>query len=181
LGGPYAIAPSNASGGTFTASNYAIAYVNGALTVIPANLLVTVANASKIFGETPTLTAFSVAGLVNGETVGAFTETSPGTAASASVAGSPYVITAGSASGGTFTASNYSIAYVNGQLTVLPRTQVLSVVVPSVMTANVETAATPAIVLAGTPAELQGVLPAELPPASSDADLGETPKEGLNK
>jgi hypothetical protein len=33
--GPYAITPSAATGGTFTPSNYAITYLNGALTVIP--------------------------------------------------------------------------------------------------------------------------------------------------
>ena len=55
----------------------------------------------------------------NGETVGSVTETSPGTAATASVAGSPYAITpASAATGGTFTPSNYTITYVNGALTV---------------------------------------------------------------
>jgi hypothetical protein len=58
--------------------------------------------------------------LVNGDTVGAFKIFSPGAAAGASVAGSPYPITLSQASGGTFVASNYSIVYVNGVLTVLP-------------------------------------------------------------
>jgi hypothetical protein len=35
-GSPYAIVPSNATGGTFTPSNYSISYVNGALVVTPA-------------------------------------------------------------------------------------------------------------------------------------------------
>ena len=39
VGGPYAIVPSAATGGTFALSNYAISYVNGALTVNPAALV----------------------------------------------------------------------------------------------------------------------------------------------
>ena len=35
VGSPYAIVPSNATGGSFTPSNYSISYVNGALTVTP--------------------------------------------------------------------------------------------------------------------------------------------------
>ena len=118
-GSPYAITPSSATG-TFTPSNYTIGYVNGALTVNPAGLTVTASNASKTYGQTPTLTAFTTAGLLNGETVGSVTETSPGTAAAASVAGSAYVITPSSATGGTFTPSNYTIGYVNSALIVNP-------------------------------------------------------------
>ena len=120
VGSPYAITPSNAAGGSFTPSNYTIAYVNGTLTVIPAALTVTASNVAKSYGQTPTLSAFTTAGLMNGETVGSVTETSPGTVASASVAGSPYAITPSNATGGSFTPSNYTIAYVNGVLTVIP-------------------------------------------------------------
>ena len=116
----YAIAPSGASGGSFSPSNYRTAYVDGALSVVRAALTVRASDASKVFGETPALTAFTAVGLVNGETIGGVAETSPGTAASASVAGSTYPITPGSASGGSFAASNYAIAYVNGALTVTP-------------------------------------------------------------
>ena len=119
-GGPYAVIPGNAVGGSFNASNYTILYNNGVLSVTPANLLVTVANTTKYYGETPILTAFTVNGLLNGDTIGAFTETSPGTAQSASVAGSPYPIQFSPASGGTFNNSNYNTSYVNGTLTVLP-------------------------------------------------------------
>jgi filamentous hemagglutinin family protein len=119
-GSPYAITPGNAAGGTFTASNYTIRYVNGTMTVVPVGLTVTAANDTKFFGETSFDSGFIVVGLVNGETVGAFTLTSAGAPANASVAGSPYPIRLSPASGGTFTASNYSIVYVNGLLTVLP-------------------------------------------------------------
>jgi hypothetical protein len=114
-----------------------------------------VANITKIYGQTPILTAFTHAGLMNGESIDAVTESSPGAAATASVAGSPYVITPGIATGGTFTASNYSISYVNGALTVLPLIPALpSVVAPKVVpvTADEEIAdIVPTVVLARPP------------------------------
>jgi hypothetical protein len=131
--GPYAITPSAATGGTFTPGNYTIAYVNGALTVTPAPLTVTANDSTKTFGQTPALTGFTTTPLVNGETIGSVTETSPGSVATASVAGSPYAITPSGATGGTFTPSNYTIAYNNGVLTVTP------VVVPPVVIPPVET------------------------------------------
>ena len=39
VGSPYAVVPSNATGGTFTPSNYSISYVNGVLTVTPATVV----------------------------------------------------------------------------------------------------------------------------------------------
>ena len=121
-GSPYAITPSAASGGNFNAANYSIAYANGALTVNPAALTITANNASKTYGQTAALspTAFSAIGLQNGETISSVTETSAGTATTAGVSGSPYAITPSAASGGSFNAANYSIAYANGALTVNP-------------------------------------------------------------
>jgi hypothetical protein len=118
--GPYSITPSAATGGTFAPGNYTISYVNGALTVTPAPLTVTANDSTKTFGQTPTLTGFTTTPLVNGETIGSVTETSPGSVATASVAGSPYAITPSGATGGTFTPGNYTIAYNNGVLTVTP-------------------------------------------------------------
>ena len=178
MGGPYGITPGYATGGTFTKSNYTIEYVNGVLTVVPASLLVTVANAMKTFGETPTLTAFSIAGLVNGETVGAFTEASLGTVASASVVGSPYPITISSASGGTFTPSNYKIAYINGMLTVTPQLQPLSIMVSPVRSNTLqgeEQAIMTSVVLGVAPSELQAVVPITPLPVLPDAVPPETP------
>jgi filamentous hemagglutinin family protein len=119
--GPYVIQPSQPVGGTFTASNYLLNYRNGSLKVKPAPMVVTAANDTKFFGSIDEITAFSMTGLVNGDTVGAFKISSPGASASASVAGSPYPISLSQASGGTFVASNYSIVYVNGVLTILPQ------------------------------------------------------------
>src|SRR4029078_11293239 len=104
------------------ASDYSISYVDGALTVNPASLTITANNQSKTYGQTVTFagTEFSSTGLQNSETVGSVTLTSAGAPASAHVAGSPYAIVASAATGGTFTASDYSISYVDGALTVNP-------------------------------------------------------------
>ncbi|HSW70634.1 MAG TPA: MBG domain-containing protein, partial [Gammaproteobacteria bacterium] len=118
---PYSITASNASGGTFTPSNYTISYNNGSLTVDPASLSITASNQSKTYGQTSLgTTAFISSGLQNGETIGSVTLTSPGAAASASVGSGPYTITASNASGGSFNPSNYTISYNNGSLTVDP-------------------------------------------------------------
>ncbi len=121
-GSPYVITVSNAAGGTFNPSNYAIAYDPGLLTVNPAALTITANNASKIYGQTFTFsgTEFAVAGLQNGETVGTATLGSVGAPAMAGVDGSPYAITASNATGGTFNPGNYSITYDPGLLTINP-------------------------------------------------------------
>jgi len=169
-GGPYPIIPSNAMGGTFNASNYNILYINGALSVTPANLLITVANTTKYYGESPTLTAFTVNGLLNGDTIGAFTETSPGTAQSASVAGSPYPIQVSPASGGTFINSNYNISYAIGTLNVLPLIQQTSFISSAAsgaatpQTSSLAPAWISSIVTGEPPVELLTILPTSLTP-----------------
>ena len=127
-GSPYAITPSGATGGSFTQSNYTISYANGVLSVAPAPLTVTASNVAKNYGDTPALTGFTTTALKNGETVGSVTESSPGSVATALAAGSPYAITPSGATGGTFTPSNYTIAYNTGVLTVTPA------VVPPIVT-----------------------------------------------
>ncbi|HEY8571481.1 MBG domain-containing protein [Phenylobacterium sp.] len=121
-GGPYAITPSNAVGGSFSAGNYSITYINGLLTVAPQSLIITANDLSKVYGELLTLpsTGFTATGLLNGDTVGGVTLVSAGAAPGASVGASPYAITPSSAVGGTFVASNYTLVYVNGLLTVAP-------------------------------------------------------------
>ena len=123
LGSPYTIIASNATGGTFTPSDYAISYVNGLLTINPVPLIVTANNASKTYGQTLTFvgTEFTVTGLQNGQTVGSVSLASLGAVANAIVGSSPYPIIPSNATGGTFTPSDYlSISYVNGLLTVNP-------------------------------------------------------------
>jgi filamentous hemagglutinin family protein len=119
-GGPYAIVASNASGGTFNASNYDISYDNGALTVDPATLTVTASNASKVYGDLATLngsTGFTAGGLVNGDTVTTVSLSSSGTTATAGAG--DYDIVAASAQGSGL--DNYTITYVDGTMTVTPR------------------------------------------------------------
>jgi hypothetical protein len=117
-GSPYAITPSAAAGAGL--GNYTISYVNGELTVDPAALTITADDRSKSYGDTVTFagTEFTTTGLVNGDAVTSVTLTSAGAAASASVAGSPYAIVPSAAVGAGL--GNYTISYVNGELTVDP-------------------------------------------------------------
>ncbi|MCF8052482.1 MAG: hypothetical protein K9L59_14665 [Desulfobacterales bacterium] len=115
------------------AGNYT---VNGtALTtadITPAPLGIAANSISKTYGSTVSFTGseFSSTGLKNGETVGSVNLASAGTAPTAGVAGSPYDITASSATGGTFNAANYTISYVDGILGVTP--------VPLIVTADAQ-------------------------------------------
>jgi filamentous hemagglutinin family protein len=121
-GGPYAITASNASGGSYVASNYTTTYLPGVLTLNPAPLTVTADNLAKTYGQAVTFapTAFVASGLLNGDTIAAVAETSPGAAATAAVAGGPYAITASGAVGGSYVASNYTTTYLPGVLTLNP-------------------------------------------------------------
>jgi filamentous hemagglutinin family protein len=127
-GSTYAITANNAAGGSFKLSNYTVTYLTGDLTVTPAPLVITADNAVKTYGQTLAFagTEFNSAGLVNGDTVGTVTLVSPGTPATASVAGSPYAIVPSNAVGGTFVASNYNIDYVNGALVIDPASLVVT-------------------------------------------------------
>jgi len=117
------IGSGSASGGTFTASNYSISYNNGNMIVSPAPLTVTVNDVSKTYGATLTgasgSTAFTSSGLQNGETIGSVT-IAYGTGSAASAATGTYTssVTASAATGGTFSANNYTISYVQGNITV---------------------------------------------------------------
>ena len=118
VGSPYDIVPSAAVGTGL--SNYAISYVNGALTVNPAALSVTANSTSKLYGQTVTFagTEFTTAGLLNSDSVTSVTLTSSGTAAIATVAGSAFNIIPSAAVGSSL--GNYSVNYVNGFLAVNP-------------------------------------------------------------
>jgi len=88
------------------------------VTVNPAPLTITAGAQGKTYGQALNLgtTAFTTGGLVNGDAVSAVTLTSPGAAATAAVAGSPYAITASAAVGTGL--ANYNISYQPGSLTV---------------------------------------------------------------
>jgi len=91
------------------------------LTITPAGLTITADSTSKTYGQTVTFTGteFISSGLQFGETVGTVTLNSTGAVNTATVAGSPYPIVPSNATGGTFNPLNYTINYVDGQLTVL--------------------------------------------------------------
>lgn len=119
-GSPYAIAVSNLTGGTYTASNYATTYAPGVLRVTPAALVIRANDATKPYLQTLTFTGqeFSTTGLRNGETVGSVGLSSPGATASAVPTSTPYAITASGGAGGTYTPGNYAISYTAGSLAV---------------------------------------------------------------
>lgn len=99
---------------------YDLSYGAGLLTVTPAPLTITANDQSKTAGSAVTFTGteFSASGLKNGETVATVSLASAG--APAAAAPGPYAITPSAAMGGTFAATNYSISYVNGLMTVNP-------------------------------------------------------------
>jgi hypothetical protein len=120
--GSYTITPSAATSGTFNAANYTIIYSTGTLTVSMAALTITANNQTKTYGQTVTFgsgsSQFTSSGLQNGETIGSVTLVCSGGAVNAAVSSSPYTITPSAATGGTFTAANYTITYNTGTLTV---------------------------------------------------------------
>ena len=116
--GTYNIVPFAAAGTDL--SNYTITYVDGTLTVNPAQLTITANSASKTYGTLATLsgTAFTETGLVtaNGDTITGVTETSTGAPVSATVGNYNIVPSAATGTG----LGNYTITYVDGTLTVNP-------------------------------------------------------------
>ena len=91
-------------------------------TITAAPLTITASAQSKTYGTTLSLgtTAFTTSTLYGSDTVTGVTLTSPGAAATATVAGSPYTITPSAATGSGL--SNYTITYATGNLTVNPAT-----------------------------------------------------------
>ena len=122
--GTYPIVPGAAVGSDLT--NYAITYLNGLLTISPASLTITANNRTKTYGQTVSFagTEFSASGLLNGDTVASVTLTSAGSAASATVSGSPYTIVPSAAAGTGL--GNYNITYFDGFLTVSQGASVVS-------------------------------------------------------
>ena len=106
--GAYAITPFGAS-----ATNYALAYVPGTLTINPAALTITANNATKTYGAAlPGFTA-SYSGFVNGDSSGVVSGLQLNTVAGAGSNVGSYAITPSGA-----TATNYTIGYVSGTLTI---------------------------------------------------------------
>ena len=100
-------------------SNYtAAALVQQSFTVNRAALTIRANDRTKSYGESVVFAGseFSAGGLFGTDAVTSLTLTSTGASALATVAGSPYAITAGAASG--IGLSNYDISYAAGTLTV---------------------------------------------------------------
>jgi hypothetical protein len=92
------------------------------LTIEKKDLTITATDQGKTYGDIFTFDLtfpsdhFTVSGLVNGDAVSEISLTSDGSAAGATVAGSPYAILAGGATGTGL--DNYNILYADGQMTV---------------------------------------------------------------
>jgi filamentous hemagglutinin family protein len=117
--GSYVTTPNATTFSSGLASNYAISYVNGALTVLPRPITITAADQSRIYGEAnPNIGAVTTNGLVNGDTLSVAFVASSATAFSN--VGS-YNLTPSSVGFTAGSSSNYAIAYAAGSLSVTPR------------------------------------------------------------
>ena len=119
--------PVSVSIGGANAGNYTVVQPGITANITQAALTVTASNVSKVYGTTLTggagSTAFTSSGLQNGETIGSVT-VAYGTGSASTAAVGTYIgsITPSAPTGGTFTASNYSITFVTGKITVTPAT-----------------------------------------------------------
>jgi hypothetical protein len=102
--------------GSLSAADYVFAFTNGTLTVSPAALTVTVANASKVYGQddSAALTG-SITGIENNDPITA-SYSSPGSGASA--APGTYAIDAALADAGSGKLGDYNVTILPGTLTV---------------------------------------------------------------
>jgi hypothetical protein len=105
-----------ATDGTGLASDYAVTFATGSLTVNQASLTVTSSSRSMPTGSTPATQSGTVTGLKNGDTFPAVYST---TATSTSPAGN-YPVT-GLLSDNQGKLANYSVSYVSGTLTLVQR------------------------------------------------------------
>jgi hypothetical protein len=109
--GTYAITPSG-----LTSTNYTIAFVDGMLTISPAPLMVAADNNTKVYGQANPVFTVSYSGFVNGDTASSLGGTlSFSTPATTSSPVGSYATTPGG-----LTSRNYTIAFVNGTLSVTP-------------------------------------------------------------
>jgi hypothetical protein len=153
--GTHPITGTLANGSGLT-SNYAVTLHPGTLTVSPAALTITASDETKTAGQTLTFgsgsTLFSSSGLQNGETIGSVTLTVSGNGGAATAAAGSYAITPSAATGGTFSPSDYNIAYQTGALTVTPAPlTVVRILVVSIKTGKHKTSQVIEIVFSGAP------------------------------
>ena len=96
------------------ASNYAVTYNNGVMTINKAALTITAENKSKVYGAANPALTLTYSGFVNGETASTLltAATVTTTATVASNVGTYNIVVTGA------TSNNYSITYTNGSLVV---------------------------------------------------------------
>jgi hypothetical protein len=112
---PLGTYPITCAAGTLSAANYTFTFVDATLTINPAPLTVTAANASRVYGDpNPTFTG-TITGIKNGDNITAVYAT---TATAASVVGT-YPITPGLVDP-TNKLGNYTVTSNNGTLTITP-------------------------------------------------------------
>jgi hypothetical protein len=103
-----------ATNGSLTATNYALSFINGALTIGPTPLSITANDATRQYGATNPVFTVTMQGFVNGEDATALAGTLSLT--SSTNAGSPAGTYAIVVSG--LSSTNYSVSWTNGTLTV---------------------------------------------------------------
>lgn len=117
--GLYNITAANATGGSFTASNYNIGYVNGTLNVTQAPVTLLAGNLTRVYGDanpTTDTVALTSGTLYNGNAVGNATVAT--TAISSTAAGQTVNLTPSAVVFTNGSASNYNITYANGSLSI---------------------------------------------------------------
>jgi hypothetical protein len=103
-----------ATHGNLTATNYALSFVNGSLTINPAPLTITANDATRQYGMTNPAFTVAIQGFVNGENTSALAGTLSLTSSTdpTSNVGAYAIVPAG------WTSSNYTLSFINGTLTV---------------------------------------------------------------
>ena len=119
-----------------TDGNYNLTFVNGTLVISPAivavsPLTVTANDASKTYGTTLNFagTEFTPVGLLNGDTITGVMLTSAGAVNTANAGSYSINVTPGSEVFGQGLASNYTLTYASGTLTVNPASLTVSAIV----------------------------------------------------
>jgi 6-phosphogluconolactonase (cycloisomerase 2 family) len=107
--------PITCTTGTLSAANYTFTFVSGTLTVTPAALSVTAANATRVYGDPNPAFTGTITGIKNGDNI---TATYSTTATAASAVGT-YPITPALVDP-TNKLGNYTVTSTNGTLTITP-------------------------------------------------------------
>lgn len=137
VGNSYTLTPSGGND-----ANYSYTYVDGALSITPASLVITPNNASRAYGDAnPAFTA-SYKGLAAGDTAAAISGLTYSTTAGATAGVGTYSLTASGA-----TDPNYTISYAPGRLTITQRP--LTIAAPNAQITYGDTAPTFSPIITG--------------------------------